>query len=78
MHSMSILILMCYPFKILLPHDVNKNVHMIYMKKMHNRQQNKCYHSVLKFDRSNKFDLRYYGQVKFTTAKIECSFEMGK
>ena len=30
----------------------------------------------MKFDRSNKFDLYYYGQVN--TVKIECSFEMGK
>ena len=40
----------------------------------YHRQQNKCYsqrcpifkeiqHSVMKFDRSNKFDLCYYGQV---------------
>ena len=32
----------------------------------------------MKFDRSNKFDFCYYGQVNFTTAKIENSFEMGK
>ena len=29
----------------------------------------------MKFDRSNKFDL---WASKFATAKIECSFEMGK
>ena len=33
----------------------------------------------MKFDRSYKFDLCYYGQVLYlATAKIECSFEMGK
>ena len=33
----------------------------------------------MKSDRSNKFDLCYYGQLsKFATAKIECRFEMGK
>ena len=33
----------------------------------------------MKFDRSNKFDLCYYGQVpKFAISKIECSFEMDK
>ena len=33
----------------------------------------------MKFDRSNKFDLCYYGQINsLATAKIDCSFEMGK
>ena len=36
-------------------------------------------HSVMKFYRSNKFDLCYYGLLrKLATAKIDCSFEMGK
>ena len=33
----------------------------------------------MNFDRSNKFNLCYYGQVNsLPTVKIECSFEMGK
>ena len=31
----------------------------------------------MKFDRSNKFDLLLWAS-KFATAKIECSFKMGK
>ena len=32
----------------------------------------------MNLDHGNKFDLWYYGQVNFATAKIELSFEMGK
>ena len=45
---------------------------------LYHHQQNKCYskrcHIVMKSDSSNKFDCK----IKFATAKIECSFKMGK
>ena len=54
----------------------------------YHRHQNKWYpqdvglseklqHFAMKFDCSNKFDLLLWAN-KFATAKIECSFEMGK
>ena len=47
-------------------------------KKKGVRLSEKLQHSVMKFDRSNKFDFCYYGQVNSLKIKIYCSFEMGK
>ena len=60
---------------------------------MYHRQQNKCYpekceivrktavnckHAVMKFDRSNKFDLCYYGQVNSLWLKSSVAWKWAK
>ena len=42
------------------------------------RFSEELYHYEMKFDRSNKFDISYYGLVISQWLKIECIFGMGK